>query len=996
MSTTFKQVKNNAKSLAVFNELNNTTTTLTFSIEPDDGDKFPVTGDDYWITAWDNTKYVDPGDDPNMRIGLCTNRTDDELTVTWGQFSTPIVAMPKRPAIALLVIDQHLKDIYTAINNIEDDVQYRIVTTCGSLNSDFPANQLQQAIDFVYSLGGGTVLMTDYDYYPTAILRPKSNVHLRGLGRGVTTIHAPTSSVITRVFYHDGLTAGHKYLENWTASDFTVDMSEKQTMGQEIRFFRNFHQYNTEWKNVKCLTTGGASRWCNKFGTIEFVAGVSSPSTSESEDLHLHDNYYHDNFTRTFEVVLATNTKGIKAYGNKFSGNSASANVYDEVSFFIYNDDVDYHDNVHSNSLFNGVGAKESNRVRIHDNTIAHTNNTPTNYTGIRVWNTEDSSVYDNKIIGPDLYDLTGTVTATGETVTIRPGEWNEVVFTTTSTIELTGVFDITKLYAGQPVYSTLLPEGCTIISIDAPNDKIYVNKTATSTGSINLKMGHSFVGVSHADRNIGYDGHSLRNPYTRSLTIKDNKIKNAYSGITSGAASLGVDVVGFCDIASPRIVTITNADYTLDGVDYMDTTETTKHLFVGEKLYGVGIADDTVIVSIDSDTQITVNKDMPITTGLQVTFDANTISYRQSDIYIDDNEFEGILRNAVAWGADHADTDVKRFYVRRNTVAPWYGTGGGAIQIRGSSADITKFTDLFVEDNVIHENLEGTAWAGIRLLGLTARSVKRNVIPTYGTLGRVNLASNAKITDLQENFVTFDANLTLSWHDFVFMDATSGNRTVALPDPALYTGKEYYIMKVDSSSNTVTIDPTGFNPINGVPTNVLTAQNQGIRVKSNGVGWYITSSTAIGTQTLQATYDSGNTISIGNNKPLAITNNDTTNNPDTATITQTSTGTGFRVNVNAVLAATKYGIFIDSGSAQVNAALMRIRMSNASSTQPLLQLDNSGTGYTLSLGGVKSLTATGDIEITDATKGIILKSPDNTRRRITIDNAGALVITAI
>jgi hypothetical protein len=37
-----------------------------------------------------------------------------------------------------------------------------------------------------------------------------------------------------------------------------------------------------------------------------------------------------------------------------------------------------------------------------------------------------------------------------------------------------------------------------------------------------------------------------------------------------------------------------------------------------------------------------------------------------------------------------------------------------------------------------------------------------------------------------------------------------------------------------------------------------------------------------------------------------------------------------------------------------------------------------------------------GDIEITDSTKGVILKSPDSTRWRVTIDNTGALITTSL
>lgn len=47
------------------------------------------------------------------------------------------------------------------------------------------------------------------------------------------------------------------------------------------------------------------------------------------------------------------------------------------------------------------------------------------------------------------------------------------------------------------------------------------------------------------------------------------------------------------------------------------------------------------------------------------------------------------------------------------------------------------------------------------------------------------------------------------------------------------------------------------------------------------------------------------------------------------------------------------------------------------------------------SQGSTLYTTAT-DIEITDATKGVILRSPDGTRWRVTIDNAGTLTRTSL
>jgi hypothetical protein len=41
-------------------------------------------------------------------------------------------------------------------------------------------------------------------------------------------------------------------------------------------------------------------------------------------------------------------------------------------------------------------------------------------------------------------------------------------------------------------------------------------------------------------------------------------------------------------------------------------------------------------------------------------------------------------------------------------------------------------------------------------------------------------------------------------------------------------------------------------------------------------------------------------------------------------------------------------------------------------------------------------VTTAGDVEIIDTTKGIILKSPDGSRFRVTVNDAGALVVTEI
>ncbi len=120
LTTTFKQVKNNAKSVSVSGALNNTTSPLTFGVAVGTGSRFPATANGpFYVTAWNKGLYPNPSDDPNMRIGLCTERSGDNLTVAWGQLATPIEAVSGMLAVEVLILDQHFADIQKALNDLE-------------------------------------------------------------------------------------------------------------------------------------------------------------------------------------------------------------------------------------------------------------------------------------------------------------------------------------------------------------------------------------------------------------------------------------------------------------------------------------------------------------------------------------------------------------------------------------------------------------------------------------------------------------------------------------------------------------------------------------------------------------------------------------------------------------------------------------------------------------------------------------------------------------
>lgn len=72
--------------------------------------------------------------------------------------------------------------------------------------------------------------------------------------------------------------------------------------------------------------------------------------------------------------------------------------------------------------------------------------------------------------------------------------------------------------------------------------------------------------------------------------------------------------------------------------------------------------------------------------------------------------------------------------------------------------------------------------------------------------------------------------------------DATSGNQEPTLPDATAYPGLRLILKKVDSGSNTVTIDGTSSQTMDGVSSYVLSEQFQFVEVMSNGTNWDIVS----------------------------------------------------------------------------------------------------------------------------------------------------------
>jgi hypothetical protein len=87
----------------------------------------------------------------------------------------------------------------------------------------------------------------------------------------------------------------------------------------------------------------------------------------------------------------------------------------------------------------------------------------------------------------------------------------------------------------------------------------------------------------------------------------------------------------------------------------------------------------------------------------------------------------------------------------------------------------------------------------------------------------------------------TKTSNYTITGTDVViFADATSGNTTITLPAAASFAGYRFFVKRIDSTGNSVTIGRSGSDTIDGQTSIPVTQQYTALMVVSNGSGWYI------------------------------------------------------------------------------------------------------------------------------------------------------------
>lgn len=129
-----------------------------------------------------------------------------------------------------------------------------------------------------------------------------------------------------------------------------------------------------------------------------------------------------------------------------------------------------------------------------------------------------------------------------------------------------------------------------------------------------------------------------------------------------------------------------------------------------------------------------------------------------------------------------------------------------------------------------------------IRSVGWKPKAQGFNIDGKTGTAEFSGLLARGQIDasgGMSANIITKLSQYDAHSDDYTILgDASSGAFSVTLPLAGEFPGKIYFIKKIDSTGNAVTVNSDSL--IDGGGTQTLSSANQRIQVQSNGIGWYI------------------------------------------------------------------------------------------------------------------------------------------------------------
>lgn len=111
-----------------------------------------------------------------------------------------------------------------------------------------------------------------------------------------------------------------------------------------------------------------------------------------------------------------------------------------------------------------------------------------------------------------------------------------------------------------------------------------------------------------------------------------------------------------------------------------------------------------------------------------------------------------------------------------------------------------------------------------------------------FGNIFAESIAGVSLSTNLTTKVFADSPYTAVAADSTILANATGGNMVVALPTAVGIAGKIYTIKKTDVSVNTVTVDGSGAQTIDGAATKVLATQYSTVTIQSNGTNWSILS----------------------------------------------------------------------------------------------------------------------------------------------------------
>jgi len=145
----------------------------------------------------------------------------------------------------------------------------------------------------------------------------------------------------------------------------------------------------------------------------------------------------------------------------------------------------------------------------------------------------------------------------------------------------------------------------------------------------------------------------------------------------------------------------------------------------------------------------------------------------------------------------------------------------------------------------IVISSAAGAAIRTIDDIGISAPIVLSDIQAGLTTQINTALTSSQNLTNV---FISTTPYTVTTANEIVFVDATAAAITVNLPSTAdVSNGKQFWIKKIDSTVNAVTVDASDTQTIDGELTRALLLDNESIGIASDSSNWAIISETSVG-----------------------------------------------------------------------------------------------------------------------------------------------------